>query len=217
MAGRAGSGLKAFLCSLWLTASLSSAGVIHLRAKTIKTEEMDPIKPLDVALQDTDLRPYLVTLDPSKGLTATKDRITKVIHEALEEYIPENTFMVLANHEDIYQVQQLDGVVWVGEYKAEYKVSPSLGNSAKKLSVLLGHDSHRGSQEGHEILAAMRERCSLKAVLVTSNLFVVNLEGDQVALDASKCCAQSHEVVWVEERLENKAFIKPVASFGTIE
>ena len=127
-----------------------------------------------------------------------------------------DTFLALPKHTEICDRSIV---------RTEYALLPSmvavvgnsLGNSAKKLSVLLGHDSHRGSQEGHEILAAMRERCSLKAVLVTSNLFVVNLEGDQVALDASKCCAQSHEVVWVEERLENKAFIKPVASFGTIE
>ncbi|GAB5371951.1 hypothetical protein AAMO2058_001624200 [Amorphochlora amoebiformis] len=176
--------------------------VIHLRTGKINTDEIDPIQEMEVGLQDEHSRLYLVNF--KETTEEGKGAVSGILHEHLEEYIPDNTFVVFADHSQIFKIKALPHVAWVGEFKREYKVSPMLKKDASKLNVILAHDTHRDSTAAHKVAKRMSDRCDVHAKSATANLMVVDVKVSQDTLKVASCCAEIEEVLWVEERVAMK-------------
>jgi len=111
-----------------------SAQVIHLQSGPVNVKITPKISdhfPLrnrdhDMRMQNEgyfeDRRLYLVTLE--HPITENvKEIVREITGDPLRSYLPDDTYMVFTTPEQAIRAKQAKGVVWVGDYLPEYKIS----------------------------------------------------------------------------------------------
>lgn len=127
-------------------------------------------------------------------------------------YIPNNAFAVLADGAALRRVAAVDSVRWIGEYKAGYKIQPSL---AAKSSGAVSVSVNTFAPEQAAALA--KELSALGATQVqvnTSGLFG-RVRAELPASEVAKVAALE-PVQWIEERLPMKLFNNRASEAGRL-
>ena len=128
------------------------------------------------ALADTESSSNYILVQTRGPLTEEQAEQLAALGAAIQEYLPDNTYLCWFALADLAEIRELDFVIWAGDYRADIKIAPNLRTRAsvipedrpgidrspsrklRDVEVVLHDDVDGQSGEIREIIAAAARR-----------------------------------------------------------
>lgn len=193
--------------------------MIRLRAVEFDTSKKAPQVPQNLSLRSVDLdavdKNYWILQFVGPIKDEWKSEITQSGGE-LQNYIPENAFLVKMDIETKEKVQKLDFVNWIGLYEPAYKVNPLLmgikerATSNELINRSIDVKTFKPAPEGNvnillhdggDLTKISKEIESSGGLIITASDNVIRASLDLSEIDKLACMV---EIKWIEP------YVKPV-------
>jgi PGF-pre-PGF domain-containing protein len=202
-----------FISSLTVSASINNADLTNNDILLLKAGHVNTTDTMDVqngvlsmssTISDDSAYYYIVQfIGPVRDEWKQEISLTGV---DIFSYVPNNAFVVRMNASAKDQVQMLDFVKWVGEYKPSYKYDPEMGNSSNDAGFFsvgteetsMYHVSLFSENEYEKVIASL-EAQGIEVLSGSGKIIRIKASADQI-----KNISAIEGISWIEEYIQPK-------------
>jgi hypothetical protein len=185
---------------------LSKASILHLKGGDIDTSNTPTLSKFGRGNMPEEKTILIIAFNTAHREVA-KLSVTQLVGHSLDEYIPNNSFLVWASYDQGLAIEQIPGVEWVGKLRPKDKLPKNIIEKYKLSVTVFQHvdEAYLARMSGALIVAeAEKLGITVHVQVQSDHLMMVSCMEDSASGDTrqiARMLAGMEGVVWVETKI----------------